>query len=114
MSKNKYDLIFANHNRVVNHLYGKGFILQTCHGIFPKLEQPSYKSDAFVSISQEVQSHLANLGFSSKIILNGINLNRFRPLRNVSDELKSVLSLCHSKAANNMIKKFAIRIKSNI
>lgn len=107
----KYDLILANHNTCVDFLKGKGFIIQTCHGIYPKLEQPSNKADAFVSISQEVQDHLANKGFSSKIILNGINLNKFRPIQPISNNLTSVLSLCHSKEANAMIKGACKKMK---
>ncbi|MDT0643053.1 UDP-glycosyltransferase [Zunongwangia sp. F363] len=105
LSKEKYDLILANHNSCVEKLYGMGFIIQTCHGIFPSLEQPSDKADAYVSISQEVQSHLADKGYSSKIILNGLNLNRFKPKNPVSKNLRNVLSLCHSVEANSFIEE---------
>lgn len=100
----KYDLIFANHFTSVDFLYKKGFVIQTCHGIYPKLEQPSENANAFVSISQEVQGYLADKGFSSKIILNGINTNRFQPNRPIATKLANVLSLCHSKEANHMVK----------
>ena len=53
MSRSKYDLILANHNTCVNYLFGKGFTIQTCHGIFPELEQPSPHADAYVAISEE-------------------------------------------------------------
>lgn len=102
-SREKYDLILANHYTCVNVLFSKGFIIQTCHGIYPTLEQPSIKADAFVAISQEVQSHLAKKGFSSFIILNGINLMKFKSYNPISSELKTVLSLCHSKEANDLI-----------
>ena len=57
-TRKKYDLILANHNTCVEHLYKYGFIIQTCHGIFPKLEQPSSKSNLYVSVSTEIQNHL--------------------------------------------------------
>lgn len=104
-SKKKYDLILANHNTCVKELYGFGFIIQTCHGIYPKLEQPSIFADAYVSISQEIQNHLALLGYPSKIILNGINLKRFFPFKDVNASLKKVLSLCHSNNANILLKE---------
>lgn len=105
MSKKKYDLILANHNTCVKFLFDKGFVIQTCHGIYPPLEQPSIYADAYVSISQEVQTHLANRGFSSRIIYNGINAERFYPKKDINKNLKTVLSLCHSEEANNMVEK---------
>ena len=104
-SKSKYDLILANHNTCVNFLYKKGFIIQTCHGIYPELEQPSLKADAFVSISQEVQAHLALKNLPSLIILNGINLDRYKIKHKVSKKIVSLLSLCHSRKANDLIKQ---------
>lgn len=103
MSKNSYDLILANHNSTVIHLHKKGFIIQTCHGIFPKLEQPSPKANAYISISQEVQDHLAKLGYPSILIHNSINLKRFKPLNNINKNVKSILSLCQSDEANDFI-----------
>jgi glycosyltransferase involved in cell wall biosynthesis len=102
-SKKKYDLILANHNSCVDLLYPKGFTIQTCHGIYPQLEQPSNKADAHVSISQEVQDYLALRGYCSRIILNGINLERFKPETFLSPRLKTILSLCHSEEANKLI-----------
>lgn len=99
-----YDLILANHNIVVNHLYKRGYIIQTCHGTQMALEQPSPKADAFVSISQEVHDYLKSKGFSSTIIKNGIDCNRFRPQNPINSCLKNVLSLCQSNEANNIIR----------
>lgn len=104
LKKKKYDLILASHNTCVERLYKLGFTIQICHGIYPVLEQPSYKAKGYVSISQEVQNHLNKYGFSSKIILNGINLNRFKVQNVISKQLQTVLSLCQSEEANNFIK----------
>ncbi|WP_152287829.1 glycosyltransferase family protein [Flavicella marina] len=104
MSKKKYDVIFANHNTCVNYLYSKGKIIQTCHGIFPKSEQPSKYADRHVAISQEVMDHLTNKGFKSKLILNGIDCNRFFSNHSINSSLKNILSLSQSESANKMIR----------
>ena len=59
--KDSYDLILANHNTCVRSVYDRGPVIQTCHGIYPKLEQPSDKATAWVSISREVKNYLFNL-----------------------------------------------------
>lgn len=105
MSKTSYDLILANHNTCVDKLYKLGFTIQTCHGIFPKLEQPSLKANAHVAISEEVQNHLAYLDVPSCLILNSINLERFRSIIPLNNKLKTVLSLCHSEEANDFVKE---------
>lgn len=104
LSKKKYDLILANHNKVIDELYFKGITVQTCHGIYPDLEQPSYNADFYVAVSLEVQNHLKGLGFDSKIILNGINNERFKPVKRVNDRMTNVLSLCQSELANDILK----------
>jgi len=104
-TRNKYDLILANHYTCVEELCKLGYIIQTCHGIFPKLEQPSSKANAYVSISNEVQNHLGALGFPSILIHNSINLERFKPIKPLSDQLTTVLSLCHSEQANEIVEK---------
>ena len=105
MSGKKYDLILANHNTCVNYLFGKGFVIQTCHGVFPELEQPSPNADAYVAISEEVKKHLQQLGYTSRVILNGINLERYRLLQPLHTQLTCVLSLCHSAMANAALEK---------
>jgi hypothetical protein len=110
MSLKKYDLILANHFTVVNKLYKFGFIIQTCHGIYPKLEQPNRKANGFIAISQEVQDHLVKKGFLSKIIYNSINLNRFYPKKDIKIKPKKILSLCHSEEANKVIKNLCQKL----
>lgn len=104
-SKKKYDLILANHNTCVEALVGCGFIIQTCHGIFPKLEQPSPYANFHVSISDEVQNHLALKNFPSVLILNGIDTEKFYPKNKINKVITNVFSLCQSDEANNFIKK---------
>jgi len=101
-SKKKYDLVLANHNTTVDELNKCGFTIQTCHGIYPKLEQPSNKARGYVSISQEVQNHLLNLGFPSRIIYNGIDCERFKPNKELRS-IPKVLSMCHSAEAHGIV-----------
>ena len=103
--KKTYDLILANHNTCVEALVGCGFIIQTCHGIFPKLEQPSSYANFHVSISQEVQNHLALKNYASTLILNGIDIEKFYSKSKINNVVTNVLSLCQSDEANNFIKK---------
>lgn len=103
--KKKYDLILASHHTTVSVLWKYGFIIQTCHGIFPPLERPSFFADAYVAVSQEVQKHLALKGHSSVIINNGVNCDRFKPKKPLNLRLKSVASLCHSREANELVKQ---------
>lgn len=103
MQKRKYDLVLANHYTCVNHLRNKGFIIQTCHGIYPDLEQPSPHANGYVAISQEVKDHLSQKNLESKIILNGINTDRYKSTAPLQPEVKTVLSLCQSDEANRII-----------
>ncbi len=105
LSKKKYDLILANHNTCVEVLMGFGFIIQTCHGVYPPLEQPSLCANFHVAISQEVQNHLAIKGFVSVVIMNGIDTYKFYPKKKLNKELKNVLSLCQSEDANKFLQR---------
>lgn len=101
-----YNLILASHSSTIpfiNHL--RGFKIMTCHGIFPTEEQPVPKMDKYVSITEEVETHLKNRGYESKIIHNGIDCERFRPITKINKELKSILSLSHSEDLNDVLRK---------
>ncbi|MBL7559631.1 UDP-glycosyltransferase [Olleya sp. YSTF-M6] len=103
MDKANYDLILANHNTCVNYLSRRGLLIQTCHGIFPKLEQPNRYADGHVGISDEVVSFLKNKGFVAKLIFNGINCQRFDAKKTINKKLTNVLSLSQSSLANAKI-----------
>ena len=106
MQQSHYDLILANHTPVVDCLSTLGYTVQTCHGIFSELEQPSNQADRFVAVSKEVHDYLKkDKGYDSEIILNGINCERFYPQRPVNSKPKKVLSLCQSDKANDFIKE---------
>jgi glycosyltransferase involved in cell wall biosynthesis len=114
MSLPKYDLILANHNTCVRALFDKGITVQTCHGIYPKIEQPSIYADTHIAISEEVQKHLKAKGYSSTIIRNGINMFRFQNETPVHSELKNVLSLCQSEAANAIISSACLTLQLHL
>jgi hypothetical protein len=102
-SGNNYDLILASHQTTVNYLFGQGPILQICHGPIPDLEQPSPLADYHVAVSEEVSKHLQNKGFSTTVILNGVDLDIFKPKRPLNKQPKKILSLCQSSEANAML-----------
>lgn len=110
MSQEAYDVILANHTTVVRHLYGRGFTIQTCHGLLPALEQPSLCADMHVAISGEIRDHIEELGMKAIVIKNGIDTKRFFSERPLPDKLSTVLSLCQSKEANEFIKACCNRI----
>ena len=99
-NRKSYDLILANHNSTIEKVWKLGPVFQTCHGIFPFLEQPSIFADFYISISQEVQDYLAKKNLCSAIIPNGIDCDIFYPSTSINKELRTVLSLCQSKEAN--------------
>lgn len=101
-----YDLVLLSHSSSINLTKNvTGFKVQTCHGIYPALEQPVHGMNAYVAISDEVYQHLKNKGFESTIIHNGINCDRYKPNVPINDKLKTVLSLAHSDPANKIIKE---------
>lgn len=113
MSRSKYDLILANHNTCVNYLYNYGPIIQTCHGIYPKLESPSPLADCHVAISFEVHEHLKTLKKNSTIILNGIDLTRYKCKKVISPKIKTILSLVQSDKANEKIESACKQLNIN-
>lgn len=101
----RYDLILVNHVTCMNFLKNTGIEgkkVMTCHGIFPEIEQPVPGADEYVAISEEIQEHLAKLGFPSVVIRNGVDCERFKPNEYIG-RLKKVLSLCQGEEANWMI-----------
>ena len=104
-SRASYDLVLANHSYIVNKLRGVGVIIQTCHGVFPPLEQPATGADAYVAISREIQLHIESLGLKSDVILNGIDCQQFAPIKKIHKELRCVLSLCQGEQATAYVKQ---------
>lgn len=104
--ENKYDLILASHTSTASVIQKlKGFKVQTCHGIYPPLEQPYPGMNAYVSISKEVKNHLEAKGFYSDLFFNGVDCDRFNYDKKTNEELKNVLSLSQSSELNNRLDK---------
>lgn len=101
----EYDLILANHTSCVDYVYGKGPIIQTCHGYIPAPEQPNTKADFHVGISQEVVDHLSSKNFKSVLIHNGIDCERFNKEKDTNKNLTNVLSLVQNDDTNNRLSK---------
>ena len=100
-----FDLILLSHSTSIALVQDvKGFKVQTCHGVFPSVEQPVPGMNAYVAISEEVQAHLETKGYKSIVIRNGINCDRYKPVKPIRNQLKTVLSLAHSDPANTIIK----------
>ena len=110
MSKDKYDLVLAGHNVTVEMLYGKGPIVQICHGAILELEFPSIYADFHVGISKEVCDSLGKKGFENTLVLNGLDLQQKRPEKPPHPQLKKVLSLCQSENANAMLRNVCNRL----
>jgi hypothetical protein len=111
----EYDLAIINHNvclKTVGHLTCKKIF--TSHGVIPDLEQPIAGADIYVAVSEEVQQNLAEKGFTSTIIRNGIDTEKFKPLQPTEEELTSVLfSSNYPSQAQNTIAE-ACRMKGMV
>lgn len=101
-----YDVILANHNTTVDQVSHLGPTIQTCHGVYPKLEQPSAKAHRYVAISEEIMTSFRDLyEIKMSVIRNGIDCNRFRPETWLNPKIESVLSLSHSEELNNTLQE---------
>jgi|GEM_PF-343243 len=101
-----YHIAIVSHNTCIEKIPFNAYITaQICHGTTAELEQPSPLADIYISISEEVHTHLVSLGYASKVIRNGIDCRRFFPENPVNDRLTKVLSLCQSAEANTKLKK---------
>jgi glycosyltransferase involved in cell wall biosynthesis len=98
-----YDVIIANHKPIIYYLFQYGYIIQTTHGQLPGIEEPSCFADYHVSVSERTQIYLSKLNIKSKIILNGIDCERFSPETPIHEKLTCVLSLCQSKEAHKFV-----------
>jgi len=88
----EYDVALINHNVNLENLkYLTCKKIFTSHGVIPDLEKPVEGADVYVSVSEEVQANLKDLGFDSTIIRNPIDTKHFYPTRKVHKKLENVL-----------------------
>lgn len=106
-----YDMVLGSHTSTMVKVKNLTCpIVQTCHGVYVSPEQPSPYANIHVSISEEVKNHLQQKGYESTIIYNGVNLERFKPIRKINKELKVVLSLSQHQPMNNVLKRVCDRL----
>lgn len=95
-----FDAAFLSHNTTVD-LVVQGYdipldrIIQTIHGRAHRLEKPSQRPIRFVAVSQELGEM-----YDCPVIMNGVNLEKFRP----GKKEHRVLSMCQSDRFNAMLK----------
>lgn len=77
---------------------GKCPVVQTCHSAYTDLELPIQGAHALVAVSEEIQAHMEKRGYSMPVMLNGIDLERYRPI-NPLGETPKVLSICQGDDA---------------
>lgn len=89
---------FFPHIAIINHntcLDAYKFLpckkIFTSHGVIPDLEQPVEGANFYVSVSEEVQQNLKDKGFSSVVIRNGIDCDKFYSTAPVHQTLQRVL-----------------------
>ena len=100
----EYDIALASHLSTTKYAYQVAKTsIQTCHGIYPALEQPDPNVTKLVTISQEVQNHIKGKGMESTIIHNGVDVDRFSPIKPINTKLKKVFSLAHDQGVNQLI-----------
>ena len=107
------DVCFINHISTIRKILDSNIdsktIFQICHGTVPDLEQPFGKPiEKYITISEEVSTHVSNKGYNSDIVVNGINTNRFSPT-SVNKEVKNILSLSQSDRFNNFLSKICLK-----
>lgn len=92
----KFDLAIINHNSCLKQLtYLPCKKIFTSHGILPALEQPIKGADIYISVSEEVQQHLRELGYESTVIRNGIDCEIYKSTKPTNTTLKNVLFSSH-------------------
>ena len=100
----EYDIALASHLSTTKYVYQVAKTsIQTCHGIYPALEQPDPNVTNLVAISKEVHNHIKGKGMESTIIHNGVDVDRFSPIKPINTKLKKVLSLAHDQGVNQLL-----------
>lgn len=105
-----FDLILTGQVDTVDAIKQKeliGPLVQICHGVKTRGEQPSPKADYHIAISEEVEKHVTNLGFKCSLFLNGVDLNRFKPRKPARKKLKKVASLVQTPEAHQIVEEAA-------
>jgi glycosyltransferase involved in cell wall biosynthesis len=98
----EYELILCNHNTCFEQVKHLGPVTYVSHGTVPKLEQAPKGANRYVSVSEEVYLHtLREHGIKSEIILNPIDLDRFKSTR----PPQTFLSMCQGDEARQNVER---------
>lgn len=91
----QYDLALINHNVCLDALKDANITTRvfTSHGVLPLLEQPTDGADYYVAVSEEVKANLKSKGYSSTIIRNPIDTDKFRIINKVNTQPQKALFL---------------------
>lgn len=111
-----YDLAIVMHNtclRVVSGIVKK--VICIVNSTFEGVEQPVKGADEYIAVSEEVREHLKKKGFKSRVVRNGVDLERFRPeLGNKSlaypKELKVVLQISNKPETKAIVKEACVKL----
>ena len=104
-----YDAALLSHHTTVTEykrLFPDNFreapVIQTIHGLTPLLERPcGIPGVRYVSISEEIRERYPD----STVILNGVNLDRFEPIRELPEKPARLLSMSQSTEFNMVLEK---------
>jgi len=102
--KDNYDLVILWGNPCLPKAPKSAFSLFISNGIIPAAEHPIPGADRYVAVSEEVSNNLETKGYRPIIIRNGIDCQRFRPMKPIRKKLKNVLLL--SNKQNPQAKEF--------
>ena len=95
--EDKYDLAIMNGNPCMPKAPKSAMKIFISNGVIPPQEQPVPGADKYVAISEEVSNNLETRGYSSVIIRNGIDCERFKSTRPVNKKLKNVLLISNKQ-----------------
>jgi glycosyltransferase involved in cell wall biosynthesis len=94
-----YDVAIYSHNLILPFVRGRAKkTISLLHSPTENLEKPTEGADEYVSISEEVQKVNEERGFKSRVVWNGVNLDRFRPIENGQ---KGKVVLCVGNSQND-------------
>ena len=83
----KFDLAIVNGNNCLLRAPKSAFKIFISNGVVPSVEYPIPGANRYVAISEEVQGNLKKYAYDSVIIRNGIDCERFKPVKKINKKL---------------------------
>lgn len=95
----EYDVTIYSHNPMLPFVRGRAKrTISLLHSPTEELEKPAQGADEYISVSEEVQKVNEERGFKSRVVWNGVNLDRFKPIENGQ---KGKVVLCVGNSQND-------------